>query len=258
MTITVPSQSDPSATYEVDLDAGSCTCPHFARIAPKECKHFAQARKLAEKQVSAPDPIRRNADPPDLEELPGPAPAPTLAAQDEEFWAELMKPDPDPERLPAVVADNRLAEETAGHLVRAILKAETAVGDLERRARLDALAWKSMIDTAQAKADGWRAMILDFMQRSGITKLQSPWWTVYPIRGRRRVEILDEAACIAACKQQYPKAVKVVEMLDAKEFAVAFDSLPKVFGEHEGELGAKVPAIAEEKFGEPSLGIRKK
>lgn len=255
MMITVPSQSDPTASYDVDLDALTCTCPHFARIAPKECKHFSQARMLAAE--------RRDASAAPLEEIPGPTPAPTLADADAAFWRELMKADPDPDQL-EVRQGLILAEQIqAERLVRAILTAErpgnpAGIQALKARSRADAQAWAELITAAETKVDTFRAMVLDWMQRSGVTKLQTPWFSAYPIKGRRSVLILDQEACIKACQQHYPKAVEMVPTIVKAEFNVAFDTFPKVFGEHEGELGAKVPAIAEEKFGEPSLGIRKK
>jgi hypothetical protein len=274
--VTVPSEKDPGVTYEVDLDAQTCTCPHFqARLkgTGKLCKHLAQAgldalpplgQTVPGPAVAIPLGQVPTAEPTDtipwetLGEVPD-EPAPPTAAE-EAFWAELMKPDPDPEVLAVAVRDEtRLQEATAGHLVRAILKAEASVEQLEKRARADAQAWSEMIAKASAHSDAWRAMVLGWMRRNEVKNLSSPWWTVYISKGRPSLKVLDEEKTIAACEKHYPKAVETKKVLVMKELKVALDSLPKVFAERPGDIaGVTLPAIAEEKTGEPSLGIRKK
>ena len=54
---------------------------------------------------------------------------------------ELTRPDPDPDLLPALRPDLELQEQTAGHLIRAILKADTSLEALEAKRDADMLAW---------------------------------------------------------------------------------------------------------------------
>ena len=279
MNVTVPSEKDPTVTYQVDLDAQTCTCPHFQtrlRGTGKLCKHLAQAN------LNALPPIGQDPPPPAaiplgpapvasedtipwdsiVQNLPDAAPTPPTA-DDEAFWAELMKPDPDPDVLSTAVAvqgETRLQEATAGHLVRAILKAEASVEALEKRAREDAQAWQGMITKASDQTKAWRKMILNWMLSNGITKLQTPWASIYPIKGRTTISVVDADQCIAACKRlKATQAVETVERLVKKEFDAIYNARPELFRERPGDLpGVTLPAIAEEKTGDPSLGIRRK
>jgi hypothetical protein len=86
------------------------------------------------------------------------------------------------------------------------------------------------------------------MNRTGTTKLQSPWLTASLTRPRTKIVVDDEGKAIAICKgMKAIEAVQVVEKLIKKEFDVVWNSQPKVF---EG--------IAHEETGESGLRIQKR
>lgn len=39
--------------YEIDLDKGTCTCPHFVHRKPTTCKHLTMARPWARKEKNS-------------------------------------------------------------------------------------------------------------------------------------------------------------------------------------------------------------
>lgn len=171
-------------------------------------------------------------------------------AQERDITEALAHPSPDPETLPDIPAEYalQLQAETAGHLVRAILRQEESVASLEMHARQEAQAWANVITKAQARADAWRAIIRDFMLRNNLTKLQSPWSTTFVQKGRTKKVVLDEAGCIAACKTiGYAKAIQTVEKLVKKELDVIVDTKPEAF-----------KGLVEEHTSEPTLVIRNK
>jgi len=98
------------------------------------------------------------------------------------------------------------------------------------------------------------------MTMNNVTKLRTPWFSCYPIKGRTTIAVVDADACIAACKAiKATKAVEVVERLVKREFDPIFNARPDLFKARPGDLpGVTLPAIAEEKTGDTSLGIRRK
>ena len=230
MRVLVDSDSLPGVHYIVDLAAGTCTCPHFERIKPKECKHFGVAR------LALPDPV---ADIPTLDEVMQEA-----DPHVEEALAVLAHPDPEelPELPPALVP--MLVEQTACHLVRALLREEARLEIDEQRMQEDIAAWQAYLAKRQERAKAARQILLDWMQRAGVTKLQHPRFTCSVAKGRKRLEVKDEAATIARCEEVYAAAVAVKKSLRLRELQVAVDSLPGLFA-----------GLVEETVGEPSLRI---
>ena len=56
MIVTVQSEKDPNVTYDVNLDTGECSCPHYQRKLKEEnakdngtrrCKHYPTALAFA-------------------------------------------------------------------------------------------------------------------------------------------------------------------------------------------------------------------
>ncbi len=174
---------------------------------------------------------------------------------------DLEHPDPDPERLPVLTEKHAdlLQTETAGHLLRAILRGDDQVALLKKRMDADMAAWELEIAKAEAKSQNWRAIIRAWMERTGTFRLQTPWFTATLGNARRKIVVDDEAACIAVLKSMDAgsKAVKRIERLDKKEFDDIFNACPKEFGEVK-QGGKSLPALAHEEQGEPVLSIRRK
>ena len=169
---------------------------------------------------------------------------------------ELTNPDPDPDLLPALRPDLELQEQTAGHLIRAILRAEHSleatkekdgVDGLIARAKKDAEQWQAMIQVQKDRVGSWRACVRGWMLRNEVTKLQAPWFSAFISKGRTKKVVLDEARAIEACQSVYPKAVEMRPRLIKAELDVAVDSFPKHF---EG--------LVEEQTGEAALVIRRR
>ena len=160
----------------------------------------------------------------------------------------LQQPDPEPDLLPALRPDLELQEQTAGHLIRAILKADSSVEALEKQRDADLLAWNQMIQVQKDRVASWRACVRDWMLRHEVTKLQHPYFTASIGKGRTKIVVDDEGKCIAVCRgMKATEAVRVIEKLDKKEFDTVWNSMPKVFG-----------GIAHEETGEPMLLIRRR
>ena len=163
----------------------------------------------------------------------------------------LAHPDPDPESLPMLRQDTALAlqEQTAGHLVRAIMRQGDTVENLKQAMSRDLQAWAEIIARAEMKQTNWRIIVRDWMLRNDVTKLQAPWFTASIAKGRTKIVVDDEDRCIARCKliPDADVAIKIIQKLDKKEFDVLFNSIPKDF-----------TGMAHEETGEPSLVIRRK
>ncbi len=174
---------------------------------------------------------------------------------------ELENPDPDPDLLPVLRPDLELQEQTAGHLIRAILKADDSVEDLELKRDTDALAWNQMIQVQKDRVASWRACVRDWMLRNEVTKLQAPWFIVSIGKAIPKIVVDDEEQVIA--KLKHLKADKAWESRDRivkKEFDVIFNSVPGEFTEKKNETTGEVtlPQIAHEEKGEKRLLIRRK
>lgn len=173
----------------------------------------------------------------------------------------LQQPDPEPDLLPALRPDLELQEQTAGHLIRVILKADTSVEALEKKRDADLLAWNHMIQAQKDRVASWRACVRDWMLRNQITQLKSPWFTVSIGKPLSKIVVDDDQACIAILKGL--KANAAWESRDSivkKEFDVIFNSVPDKFVEKKHETTGEVllPQIAHEDKGEKRLLIRRR
>ena len=174
---------------------------------------------------------------------------------------ELTRPDPDPDLLPALRPDLELQEQTAGHLIRAILKADSSPELLEAKRDADLLAWNQMIQTHKNRVASWRACVKDWMLRNEITKLQAPWFTASIGKAIPKIIVDNEEQVIA--KLKHLKADNAWESRDRiikKEFDVIFNSVPGEFAEKKNETTGEVtlPQIAHEDKGEKRLLIRRR
>lgn len=161
---------------------------------------------------------------------------------------ELTNPDPDPDLLPALRPDLELQEQTAGHLIRAILKAEVNLETLEKKRDADALAWNQMIQRHKDRVASWRACVRDWMLRNEVTKLQAPWFTASIAKGRKKLTWQEEDRVIGVLDALgAAAAVKTVRSVVKKELQVIFDSVPHKFD-----------GLVTEEIGEPGLVIRKR
>jgi hypothetical protein len=162
----------------------------------------------------------------------------------------LAHPDPDPDSLPILREDTALAlqEQTAGHLIRAIMRQGEIVEKLKQAMNLDMLAWAEVIAGAEGKQTNWRIIVRDWMLRNDVTKLQAPWFTASLAKGRTKIVVDDELGVILVCKaMKATEAVKTIEKLDKKAFDVIWNSAPNQF-----------KSLAHEETGDPSLVIRRK
>jgi hypothetical protein len=166
----------------------------------------------------------------------------------EQSWvAAMAHPDPDPEQLPDVIPPALLTEEqTAAHILRASLRVEAAIESMKQRMDYEMAAWSAELAKLTTRRELWRTLVRDWMLRHNVTQIKTPWFTASIAKGRTKKVVVDEGAAIAQCKQTYPKAVKVIEKLDKKEFDVACDTFPKIFA-----------ALFTEETSEPSLMVRK-
>ena len=174
---------------------------------------------------------------------------------------EIAKPDPNPDLLPALPAGFALQEQTACHLLRAMIRAEAEIGSLEAKMKADMAAWAAEIAKAEARTESWRAAVLAWMVRNEITQLKTPWFTASLTKGRRNILVDDQDACIAIVKKMGANdAWGSKEYLVKKEFDIIFNSTPDKFAEkkHETTGDVTVPRIAHEEIGERTLTIRKK
>lgn len=153
---------------------------------------------------------------------------------------------PDPEELPALTPAlvPALQEHTACHLVRAVLNEEKAQADDEAKMKADILAWQNHLAKRQQRITAARAILRDWMLRNDITKLSHARFTASLAKGRKSLEVKDEARAIQICEAVWPAAVKTEKRLVKAELRTAFDS---VQGRFDG--------IVEEVIGEPSLRI---
>ena len=160
----------------------------------------------------------------------------------------LQQPDPEPDLLPALRPDRELPEQTAGHLIRAILKADVHVDALEKKRDADVLAWNQMIQQQKGRVASWRACVRDWMLRNEVTKLQAPWFTASIAKGRKKLTWQEEDKVIGVLDALgATEAVRTVRSVVKKELQVVFDSVP---GRFDG--------IVMEEIGEPGLVIRRK
>jgi len=174
---------------------------------------------------------------------------------------ELTRPDPDPDLLPALRPDLELQEQTAGHLLRAILKADSSVDALEAKRDADLLAWNQMIQAQKDRVASWRACVRDWMLRNEVTQLKSPWFVASIGKAIPKIVVDDEEACIAVLKKMDAKdAWKKKDSIVKKEFDVVFNSVPDKFSEKKHETTGEVilPAIAHEDKGEKRLIIKRR
>ena len=159
----------------------------------------------------------------------------------------LQQPDPEPDLLPALRPDLELQEQTAGHLIRAILKADVSVEALEKKRDADALAWNQMIQTQKDRVASWRACVRDWMLRNEVTQLKSPWFTAFLAKGRKKLTWQDEDKLIGILDALgATAAVKTVRSVFKKELQIIFDSVP-----------GKFDGVVTEEIGEPGLVIRR-
>ena len=171
---------------------------------------------------------------------------------DQEQTAELRErlahPDPDPADLPAVSPPELVQQEAvAARILRSSLTLDTWIEQQKARMQSDIEAWQHSIATLEAKRQAWRAMIRDWMLRTGVQQIRCPWFTASITKGKTKIVVDDEAGAIAAVKAAGgQRAVKVVEKLIKAEFDAIFNAIPKTF---EG--------VAHEETGEPSLMVRK-
>lgn len=173
----------------------------------------------------------------------------------------LQQPDPEPDLLPALRPDLELQEQTAGHLIRAILKADTSLEALEKKRDADVLAWNQMIQVQKDRVASWRACVRDWMLRNDITQLKSPWFTVSIGKPLPKIVVDDEEACLAVLKALKAHAAwESKERIIKKEFDVIFNSVPDKFAEKKHETTGEVtlPKIAHEDKGEKRLLIRRR
>lgn len=160
----------------------------------------------------------------------------------------LQQPDPEPDLLPALRPDLELQEQTAGHLIRAILKAEARVEQTEKDRDAEILAWNRMIQQQKDRVASWRCCVRDWMLRNEVTKLQSPFFTASLAKGRKKLTWQEEDKVIGVLDALgATDAVKTVRSVVKKELQVAFDSVP---GRFDG--------IVTEEVGEPGLRILKR
>jgi len=161
---------------------------------------------------------------------------------------ELTRPDPDPDMLPALRPDLELQEQTAGHLIRAILKADSSVEALEAKRDADLLAWSQMIQVQKDRVASWRACVRDWMLRNDIEKLNAPWFVAFLQKGKRRLSWEDENKVIDILDALGAKeAVKTVRTVRKKELQVVFDTVPHKFD-----------GVVKEETGETGLVIRRR
>ena len=162
----------------------------------------------------------------------------------------LEHPDPEMDMIPALPADliPLLQAETAGRLLRAVVKAETSIDQLEARMKADTASWQALIATQQQRIANVRAIVKNWMERTATMKLQTPWFTASLTKGRTKIVVDDEGIAIAVCKGMgATAAVKTIEKLIKAEFDVAYNSRPRLFD-----------GAAHEEQGEPSLRIQKR
>lgn len=142
----------------------------------------------------------------------------------------LASPDPNPDLLPAIPPGFVLQEQTAQHLVRAILRCEASVERLEAAMEADIQAWKHLVASMQSKADSWRAVVKDWLLRNDVKQLKSPWATAFIQKGQRRLSWEQEDAVIAILDALGAgEAIQVRRSVKKKEFQTIFDSVPKEF-----------------------------
>lgn len=174
---------------------------------------------------------------------------------------ELENPDPDPDLLPALRQDLALQEQTAGHLIRAILKADVSVNALEKKRDADLLAWNQMIQVQKDRVASWRACVRDWMLRNEVTKLQHPYFTASIGKAIPKIVVDDEEQVIAQLKRlKADNAWESRDRIIKKEFDAVFNAVPGEFGEIKmRDSGVIVrPQIAHEDKGEKRLLIRRK
>ena len=161
----------------------------------------------------------------------------------------LTHPDPNPDTLPEIPPGFPLQEQTAQHLVRAILKAEASIDRLEVAMKKDMEAWTHLIAAASAKAEGWRAIVKDWMLRNDVRQLKSPWATTFVQKGRRRLTWQEEDKVLGILDLLgASEAIQVKRTVIKKEFTIIFDSVPKQFeGLVKDETGDSILVIKEQK-----------
>jgi hypothetical protein len=165
-----------------------------------------------------------------------------------EELAIFQHPDPDIDEMPdQIPADLELHADIASRIIRAALKAEASAEVLEDRMKSDMAAWASVIGRQQARAQAWRASVKDWMIRNDVKQLKSPWFTASIGKGRTKIVVDDEPACIAALRTLgAEKAVRIKESVVKQEMDSIFNARPLVFQN-----------IAHEETGEPTLLVRK-
>ena len=149
----------------------------------------------------------------------------------------LLHPDPEPDDVPMLAEGDvgSLQTETASHLVRAITRMDDRIAEYTKRMLADASAWQQEIAKLQTRRENWRDSIRHWMEMTGTFKLQTPWVTCSLSKGRSKIVVDDEAACIKGCRaMKADSAVKVIEKLDKKEFDIVWNSTPRLF---EGAAG---------------------
>jgi hypothetical protein len=241
MMIKVQSDSDPTIEYLVDPVAGTCSCPQGARLAAlgsgRVCKHVTRLRD----SVPAPGP----------EGVTDPEVADAAVQGQESARADALalldRPTVDLEEFRELPSSMALQERTACVLVSAVLREEAAIEALEKRAREEAIAWSDFLRKRQERAKSVRALVRDFMLRTGTTKIQHPDFTISVGKGRKTLNVLDESKALDVCRAVYPAAIRTTESLIVSELRVALDSVP-----------AEFVGLVEEQTGDPTLLVRKR
>lgn len=162
----------------------------------------------------------------------------------------LAHPDPDPERLPALLDPALIQQEqTAAHLLRASLRIHDDIERMQAKMDAEVAAWAAEIGKLQAKRDQWRALVKDWMLRTGVTQIKCPWFTASTTKPRTKLVIESEDECLVVLKglQGGEAAIRVKETILKTELEPIYNAIPSAFG--------KAVRIEE---GEPGLTIRRK